>query len=110
MQRYVVAVLACLMAAFCLVAEARAQLADKKTLTLGEAKKIMAAAQADAAKLNLTMAIAILDEGGHLLPFEKMDDTQTGSVTVAIGKARSAGLVKPPTTAFEGGGQGGPHC
>ena len=107
MQRYGVAILACLMAAFCLVTETHAQLADKKALTLGEAKKIMAAAQADAAKLNLTMAIAILDEGGHLLLFEKMDDTQTGSVNVAIGKARSAFLFKRPTKVFEDAVQGG---
>lgn len=107
MQRYVIAVLASLVAAFCLVAEAHAQLADKKTLTLAEAKKIMAAAQTDAAKTNLTMAIAILDEGGHLLLFEKMDDTQTGSVNVAIAKARSAFLFKRPTKVFEDAVQGG---
>ncbi len=87
--------------------DAAAQLADRKALTLAEAKKIVAAAEADAAKTNLTMAIAIIDEGGHLVLFEKMDETQTGSVDVAIAKARSAALFKRPTKVFEDAVQGG---
>jgi uncharacterized protein GlcG (DUF336 family) len=89
------------------VSGAHAQLIDRKALTLAEAKKVVAAAQADAAKSNLTMAIAIVDEGGHLLLFEKMDGTQTGSVNVAIAKARSAALFKRPTKVFEDAVTGG---
>ena len=107
MRRYVIAALSGLVAAFGLVVAAEAQLVDKKVLTLAEAKKVMAAAQADAAKINLTMAIAIVDEGGHLLLFEKMDGTQTGSVNVAIAKARSAFLFRRPTKVFEDAVQGG---
>jgi uncharacterized protein GlcG (DUF336 family) len=107
MQKSGVAVLTGLAMAVGLAAGAHAQLADRKVLTLAEAKKIMAAAQADAAKSNLTMAIAILDEGGHLLLFEKMDETQTGSIGVALSKARSAFLFKRPTKVFEDAVQGG---
>src|SRR5215831_2069833 len=107
MQRSGVVVLIGLAMAIGLATAAPAQLADKKVMTLAEAKKIMAAAQADALKSNLTMAIAILDEGGHLLLFEKMDETQTGSVGVALSKARSAFLFKRPTKVFEDAVQGG---
>jgi glc operon protein GlcG len=109
MRRPVLTALAVLALGLGMNGGAAAQLADKKALTLGEAKKIMAAAQADAAKSNLTMAIAIVDEGGNLLLFEKMDETQTGSVTVAIAKARSAFLFKRPTKVFEDAVQGGRH-
>ena len=47
------------------------------------------------------MAAAIVDGGGNLVYFEKMDNTQIGSVNVAIEKARSAALFKRPTKAFE---------
>ena len=55
-------------------------------------------------------AAAVVDPGGHLVYFEKMDGTQTGSVAVAIDKARSAALFMRPTKAFQemlaGGGDG----
>ena len=47
------------------------------------------------------MAIAIVDTAGELVYFEKMDDTQNGSVNVSIAKARSAALFKRPTKAFQ---------
>ncbi|PYS49599.1 MAG: hypothetical protein DMG13_23075 [Acidobacteria bacterium] len=65
------------------------------------AKKIAAAAIAEARKNNWTMAIAIVDTAGNLVYFEKMDGTQTGSVQVSIEKARSAALFKRPTKAFQ---------
>jgi uncharacterized protein GlcG (DUF336 family) len=102
-----VAALAGVAMALCVASAARAQLVDHKALTLAEAKKIVAAAQADAAKSNLTMAIAVVDDGGHLLLFEKMDGTQTGSINVAIAKARSAALFKRPTKVFEDAVAGG---
>jgi uncharacterized protein GlcG (DUF336 family) len=86
---------------------ASAQLVDKKALSLAEARKIVAAAQAEAARNNLTMAIAILDDGGHLVLFEKMDETQIGSVAVAIAKGRTAALFKRETKVFEDGVAGG---
>jgi glc operon protein GlcG len=56
------------------------------------------------------MAIAIVDPNGFLVYFEKMDNTQNGSVDVALDKARSAALFKRPTKAFQdalaAGGEG----
>jgi glc operon protein GlcG len=80
------------------------------SINLDTAKKIAASAINEARRNNWTMAVAILDTGGHLVYFEKMDGTQTGSVRVAIGKGRSAVLFKRPTKAFQelvaAGGEG----
>jgi len=65
------------------------------------AKKIAAAAVAEARKNNFTMAISVVDTAGNLVYFEKMDGTQTGSVNVSIEKARSAVLFKRPTKVFQ---------
>lgn len=69
---------------------ASAQLVDKKALTLEAAKRIAAAAEAEARKNSWTMVIAIVDEGGHLMYLERIDETQTGSIRIAVEKARSA--------------------
>lgn len=65
------------------------------------AKKVAAGALAEAKKNNWTMAVAITDGGGTLVFLEKMDGTQTGSVDVALGKARTAALFKRPTKVFQ---------
>jgi len=70
-------------------------------ITLENAKKAAAPALAEARKNDWTMAVAVVDTGGNLVYFEKMDGTQTGSVTVSINKARSAALFKRPTKAFQ---------
>jgi uncharacterized protein GlcG (DUF336 family) len=70
-------------------------------VALETAKKAAAPALAEARKNNWPMAVAIVDSAGHLVYFEKMDGTQTGSVAVAIDKARSAALFKRPTKAFQ---------
>jgi uncharacterized protein GlcG (DUF336 family) len=79
-------------------------------ITADAAKKAAAAAIAEARKTNLTMAIAIVDPHGFLVYFEKMDNTQNGSVSVALDKAKSAALFKRPTKAFQdalaAGGEG----
>jgi uncharacterized protein GlcG (DUF336 family) len=79
-------------------------------VSLDDAKKAAAPALAEARKNNWLMAVAIVDPAGHLVYFEKMDGTQTGSVTVAIAKARSAALFKRSTKTFQdtlaGGGEG----
>ncbi len=80
------------------------------SINLDTAKKIAATAITEARKNNWTMAVAIIDTGGNLVYFEKMDGTQTGSVRVAISKGRSAVLFKRPTKAFQdmvaAGGEG----
>src|SRR5688572_3870683 len=79
-------------------------------ITADAAKKAAAPAIAEARKNQWTMAIAIVDTAGELVYFERMDDTQVGSVDVAISKARSAARFKRPTKAFQdalaAGGEG----
>jgi uncharacterized protein GlcG (DUF336 family) len=68
---------------------------------LESARKAATAAVAEARKNSWMMAVAVVDPAGNLVYFEKMDGTQTGSVNVAIEKARSAALFKRPTKAFQ---------
>jgi glc operon protein GlcG len=70
-------------------------------INLENSKKAVALALAEARNNNWTMAAAIVDGGGNLVYFEKMDNTQIGSVNIAIEKARSSALFKRPTKAFE---------
>ena len=70
-------------------------------VNVDNAKKAAAAALAEARKNNWTMAVAIVDTSGNLVYYEKMDNTQLGSATVAVDKARSAALFKRPTKAFQ---------
>ena len=72
-----------------------------KYITLEDAKKAMAAAEAEARKNSWNVAIAILDAGANLILFQKLDDTQLGSVNIAIGKAKTAVNFKRPTKALE---------
>ena len=78
-----------------------AQLPTKQVLTLGAAKKIVAAAEAEALKRGATVVIAVVDDGGHLLLLERLDDTQVASVEVGIGKARTAAIFRRPSKVFE---------
>ena len=84
-----------------------AQLADKKVLTLDGAKKVAAAAEAEAKKNNWNVVIAVVDDGGHLIYLQRIDGTQTGSIDVAIQKARTAQAFKRPTKVFEDAIAGG---
>ena len=74
------------------------------------AKKIAAAAIAEAHKNHWEMAVAVVDPAGYLVYFERMPDTQLGSVQIAIEKAKSAALFRRPTKVFQdavaGGGAG----
>jgi len=77
------------------------QLATKKSLTLEAAKKIAAAAEAEARKNNWNVVIAIVDDGANLIYLQKMDGTQIGSLAVAQEKAMAAVRFKRPTKAQE---------
>jgi uncharacterized protein GlcG (DUF336 family) len=70
-------------------------------ITLEAAKKVMAAAEAEAMKNNWNMAIAILDSTGHMVMLHRLDNTQYGSILVAEDKARSALYFRRPTKVFE---------
>jgi len=92
---------------FGFMAPASAQLLDKKALGLVEAKKIAEAAEAEAVKNKWPVAIAIVDEAGNLVHFAKLDGTQIGSINIALGKARTAALLRRPTAALEEAVKGG---
>lgn len=70
-------------------------------ITLETAKQVASKAAEVARKNHYRVAIAIVDTAGHLVYFEKLDDTQTASGDVAIAKARSAGIYKRETKVFE---------
>lgn len=80
---------------------ASAQLKDKKVLTLDIAKKIAAAAAEEATKNKWNVVVAILDDGGSLVYLERLDDTQIGSIDVAIQKAKTAVSFRRPTKVLE---------
>ena len=80
---------------------AKAQLPVKKVLTLNAAKKIAAAAEVEAKKRGAMVVIGVVDDGGHLLLLERLDDTQVASVEVGIGKARTAAIFRRPSKVFE---------
>jgi glc operon protein GlcG len=79
-------------------------------INLEQAKKLIVAGQAEANKNGWPVAIAVVDNHGFLVAFEKMDNTQTGSVQAAIDKAVSSAIYRRPTKAFQdavaGGGAG----
>src|SRR6266481_4611726 len=79
----------------------QAELPTKRVLTLGLAKRLVAAAEAEARKLGATVVIAVVDDGGQLIFLERLDDTQVASVEVAIGKARTAAIFRRPSKEFE---------
>jgi glc operon protein GlcG len=79
----------------------QAELPTKKVLTLGLAKRLVAAAEAEAKKRGATVVIAVVDDGGQLIFLERLDDTQVASVEVAIGKARTAAIFRRPSKVFE---------
>ena len=76
-------------------------LGSKPTLNLDIAKKIAAAAEAEARKNNWNVVISIIDDGGNLMYLQRLDETQIGSVEISQHKARSAFLFKRPTKALE---------
>ena len=84
------------------IATADAQVADKKTLTLEGASLVIAAAKAEAKRLNAPGGvIAVVDDGGNLIALERLDGTFAAGATISIGKARTAALFKKPTKFFE---------
>jgi hypothetical protein len=79
-------------------------------VSVENAKKAAATALDEARKGNWKMAVAVVDTGGTLVYYEKMDNTQIGSADIAIDKARTAVRFKRPSKAFQdvvaGGGAG----
>jgi uncharacterized protein GlcG (DUF336 family) len=70
-------------------------------LALEDAKRVAAAARAEAEKNGWTVVIAVLDDGGHLMYLERLDGTQKASSRIAEEKGRAAILLKRPTKVIE---------
>jgi glc operon protein GlcG len=85
-----------------MAATSHAQVANKKTLTLDGAMKVIAEAVDYAKKKNAPgAAIAVVDDGGNLIALERLDGTFAAGANISIGKARTAALFKKPTKVFE---------
>ena len=91
----------------CSAAALADELPVKKTLPLEVARQIGAAAEKHAGENRWNVCIAIVDDGGHLIYFQRMDGTQTGSVVVSQRKAQTAIGFKRPSKLFEEGVAGG---
>jgi glc operon protein GlcG len=70
-------------------------------ISLEQAKKAMAGAEAEAKKNNWPVVIVILDSGGQLVMLQRLDNAQWGSVDIAKEKARSAVALRRPTKALQ---------
>jgi uncharacterized protein GlcG (DUF336 family) len=80
-----------------------AQLQTRKTLSLTAAKQLVSAAEDFALKNKWNVAITLLDEGGNLLFFQRMDGVQIGSIEVSRRKAESAIKFLRPSKSFSDG-------
>ncbi len=76
-------------------------------ITLGAAKQVMAAAEAEAAKNGWGVAIAIVDSGANLVMLHRLDNAQLSSVLIAEAKAKTAAEFRRPTKVFEDAVAGG---
>ena len=78
------------------------QTAEKKTLTLDGAERVIAAAKAKAQELKSPGGvIAVVDAGGNLMALERIDGTFAAGANISIGKARTAVLFQKPTKVCE---------
>ena len=88
--------------ALCFTSLAAAQTVDKKTLNLQGAERVIAAAKAEAQRLQAPGGvIAVVDDGGNLMALERLDGTFAAGAHISIGKARTAVMFKKPTRFFE---------
>jgi len=86
----------------CFAGWAAAQTVDKKTLTLQGAESVIAAAKAEAQKLQAPGGVvAVVDDGGNLMALERLDGTFSAGANISIGKAKTAVMFKKPTRFFE---------
>lgn len=76
-------------------------MASKPVLTLDDARRVAAAAEAEARANDWRVVIAVVDDGGHLLYLQRSHDTQFGSVETAIAKAHAAIAFRRPTKTSE---------
>jgi uncharacterized protein GlcG (DUF336 family) len=73
----------------------------KHCLTATDVKKMLSACEAEAAKHKWAVAISIVDDGGYLLGFARMDGASPITAEVSLGKARTSAMTKRPSKFFE---------
>src|ERR1700733_8059388 len=73
-------------------------------LTLEGARAVLAAAQHRAQEINVPMNVAVVDDGGHLMAFERMDGARPASLYTAITKATSAATFRQASGPLPGAG------
>ena len=86
---------------------AQNQLPTKQVLTLDAARRVAATAEAEARKNNWAVTIAVLDDSGHLVLFQRMDGAKLVAIDIAIRKARTAVYFQGPTKDLEAEVAGG---
>lgn len=74
--------------------------ATKPVLTLEQVKRVVAAAEAEAARNNWNVVIAVVDDGGNLMYLQRNERVQLASLEIAQKKARSAAYYRRPTKGF----------
>jgi uncharacterized protein GlcG (DUF336 family) len=82
-------------------------MASKPVLTLEDAKRVAAAAEAEALKNEWKVSIVVVDDGGHMLYMQRSHDTRFGSVDTALAKAHMAAALHTPSKASEDAVMGG---
>ena len=78
-----------------------ALLAAVESLTLAGAVRLADAAEAEAKARGVAVCIAVVDQAAHMMLFRRMDHAALVSVDVALGKARTAALMKKTARFFE---------
>ncbi|MDR3512241.1 MAG: heme-binding protein [Caulobacteraceae bacterium] len=74
---------------------------EDRTLTHAGAQAVLQAAEQAAQMMKAPSAIAVVNQDGGLLAFDRMDEVRPGSADLAIGKARTAALLQRPTEEVE---------
>jgi glc operon protein GlcG len=74
-------------------------------ISLDRAQAVICAAVAEAKKRNWKMNVAVVDSGGNLVAFQRMDGAMLASIQIAAHKARAAATFRRPTKIFEDGVQ-----
>lgn len=73
----------------------------RKMLSFSDVQAVAAAAEAEAMKNNWKVSIAIVDDGGHLLHFQRLDGAGLTTVAISQGKAKASAYARRPTKALE---------
>jgi uncharacterized protein GlcG (DUF336 family) len=101
-QRQAIRLVVVIAAFLSLASFAGSQVTEKKTLTLQGAERVIAAAKAEAQRLQAPGgAVAVVDDGGNLMALERLDGTFSAGANISIGKAKTAVMFKKPTRFFE---------